>query len=38
VTGGIGVRIAAGDRVFVAPEFRMGFEPIVRIGAAIGWR
>jgi len=38
LTGGLGVRIKAGDRVFIAPEFRIGFEPTIRVGATIGWR
>ena len=37
-SGGVGARIALGRRAFIAPEFRMGFEPEVRMGVAIGWR
>jgi hypothetical protein len=37
-SGGAGARIALGKRFFIAPEFRMGFEPEVRVGVAIGWR
>lgn len=38
VSGGIGARIALGKTFFIAPEFRMGFEPEVRIGVTIGFR
>lgn len=38
VSGGAGVRIALGDRVFIAPEFRMGFEPTTRITVSFGFR
>jgi hypothetical protein len=37
-SGGAGARIALGKRFFIAPEFRMGFEPEVRVGVAIGIR
>ncbi len=30
-SGGIGARIALGSHVFVAPEFRLGWEPETRI-------
>ncbi len=38
LSGGLGARIALGQRFFVAPEFRMGYEPEVRIGVTIGIR
>src|SRR5262245_12359792 len=38
LSGGIGARIAVGKTFFVAPEFRMGLEPEVRIGVTIGFR
>jgi Outer membrane protein beta-barrel domain len=38
VSGGVGARIALGKTFFIAPEFRMGFEPEVRIGITIGFR
>lgn len=38
VSGGGGVRIAVGERWFVAPEMRIGFQPELRIGAAVGVR
>jgi Outer membrane protein beta-barrel domain len=37
-SGGLGARIALGQRFFIAPEFRMGWEPEVRIGVMIGVR
>ena len=37
-SGGIGARIALGSDVFVAPEFRMGWEPETRIAVTIGIR
>jgi hypothetical protein len=37
-SGGIGARIALGERVFVAPEFRLGWEPEMRFVAMIGFR
>ena len=38
VAGGIGARINAGNRWFIAPEVRIGFEPVLRLGVAIGIR
>ena len=38
VSGGIGARIALGDRLFVAPEFRLGWELHYRFGTTIGAR
>jgi outer membrane protein with beta-barrel domain len=38
VSGGIGARIAMGPRFFIAPEFRMGWEPEMRIGVTLGMR
>ncbi len=38
VSGGIGARISAGNRWFVAPEVRLGFEPVLRVGVTIGVR
>jgi Outer membrane protein beta-barrel domain len=37
VTGGIGVRIAIGDRWYVAPEARLGWEPHSRLTATVGY-
>jgi hypothetical protein len=37
-TAGGGVRIAVGDRLYVAPEFRIGWEPHFRVSVAVGWR
>ncbi len=34
--GGAGVRIRAGDRLVVSPEFRVGFETLFRATVAIG--
>ena len=36
VTGGGGARIRVGRRWYVAPEFRVGWEPHYRIGVSIG--
>jgi opacity protein-like surface antigen len=38
VSGGIGARIAISSRVFVAPEFRLGWEPTTRIVVIVGLR
>jgi hypothetical protein len=38
LSGGVGARIALGARVFVAPEFRLGWEPETRIAVTIGMR
>jgi hypothetical protein len=35
---GAGVKIRAGERWFVAPEFRLGTELHARVGVAIGYR
>jgi hypothetical protein len=37
-TGGAGVRLSIGRQFYVAPEFRIGWEPHVRISVAAGWR
>jgi len=37
-SGGIGARIALGERFFVAPEVRIGWEPEMRFVAMIGFR
>ena len=38
VSAGVGVRIGVTSRVFIAPEFRMGWEPETRIAVMIGMR
>jgi hypothetical protein len=38
VSGGVGARVALGERLFVAPEFRLGWELHYRFGATIGGR
>ena len=38
VSGGGGVRINVSPRVSIAPEFRIGWEPHMRIGALVTWR
>ena len=38
LSGGIGARIALGRAFFIAPEFRMGVEPEIRLGVTIGFR
>ena len=35
---GGGVRIDITPRLFVAPEFRIGWEPHVRVTGVVGWR
>lgn len=37
-TGGGGVRIPVGERLYVAPEFRIGWEPHYRFSVAVGWK
>jgi hypothetical protein len=37
-SGGVGARIAIGSRFFVAPEFRVGWEPETRMTVMIGLR
>jgi hypothetical protein len=37
-TGGGGVRIPIGEHLYVAPEFRIGWEPHYRVSVAVGWR
>jgi hypothetical protein len=34
---GAGAKIFLTNRLFVAPEARFGWEPIVRLGGRIGW-
>ena len=38
LSGGLGVRVALGRRFFVAPEFRLGWEPEIRMTVMIGMR
>ena len=38
MSAGIGARIALGSQMFVAPEFRLGWEPESRIAVTIGVR
>jgi hypothetical protein len=37
-TAGGGVRVPVGDRLYIAPEFRLGWEPHYRVTVALGWR
>jgi len=37
-TGGGGVRFAIGDRFYIAPEARLGWELHSRLSVAAGWR
>lgn len=37
-TAGGGVRIAVGDRFYIAPEARVGWELHTRLSVAAGWR
>ena len=34
---GAGVRLGLGQRAFIAPEIRVGYEPELRFGATLGW-
>ena len=36
-SAGIGAKIFLNDRLYVAPEFRLGLEPIVRVTGSIGY-
>ena len=36
-SAGIGTKIFLSDRLYVAPEFRLGLEPIVRITGSVGY-
>lgn len=36
-SAGIGTKVFLSDRLYVAPEFRLGLEPIVRITASVGY-
>ena len=38
VSAGVGARVAIGSRVFIAPEFRFGYEPETRIVVTVGIR
>jgi hypothetical protein len=38
MSAGVGARIALGSHIFVAPEFRLGWEPETRIAVTIGMR
>jgi hypothetical protein len=38
VSAGLGARVALGSWVFVAPEFRLGWEPETRIAVIVGIR
>lgn len=37
-TGGGGVRVLIGDRFYVAPEARLGWEPHTRLSVSAGWQ
>lgn len=36
-SAGAGVRLRLGQRAFIAPEIRVGYEPELRFGATLGW-
>ena len=38
VSGGMGVRLELGERVFLASEIRVGYEPELRFGVTVGVR
>ena len=35
--GGVGVRIRASDRLWISPEVRVGWEPIIRATVSVGY-
>jgi hypothetical protein len=37
-TAGGGVRVPIGERLYIAPELRLGWEPHYRVTVALGWR
>jgi hypothetical protein len=37
-TAGGGVRVPIGQRLYIAPEIRVGWEPHYRVNVALGWR
>jgi hypothetical protein len=37
-SGGIGIRFDLSENLFVAPEFRIGFEPLIQILGSAGFR
>ena len=37
-TGGGGVRVSIGERLYVAPEVRIGWEPHIRFSVGVGWK
>jgi hypothetical protein len=36
--GGAGIKVSITDRVYLAPEFRAGWEPALRAGVNLGYR
>jgi hypothetical protein len=36
VSGGVGIKFFLTDNIFFAPEFRLGFEPILRATVSFG--
>jgi hypothetical protein len=38
LSAGVGVRIGVTSRVFIAPEFRLGWEPETRVAVMVGMR
>ena len=36
-SAGAGVRLRLGQRAFIAPEIRVGYEPELRFGVTLGW-
>ena len=37
LTGGIGIRLFLTDRIFIAPEARIGFAPLLQPTIALGF-
>lgn len=35
-SGGFGVKFFLNDRVFIAPEFRLGWEPVIQVTGSVG--
>jgi hypothetical protein len=35
--GGVGVRLRLGERLWLSPEFRLGWEPLIRVTVGVGY-
>lgn len=36
-SGGVGVKFFLNDRIFIAPEFRLGWEPLLQVTGSVGF-